>query len=153
LSLCCCTTGRHSGDEGFASSLVSALREEADEIPVAVHFTSSGTPGEELTGAGAVVLSAGMAANPPEALRIWLQAFSGSKLVVPVPKPGWVWVDADTTSMPKVFKQVARTIRRLAEGDDLEGGRLSPWVVVGAVFAGLVGLILLINLVAILLSF
>jgi len=124
-----------SGDDVFAAPVVTALREEADRIPVAVHYVSGGAPGEDLSAAGAVVLSAGMAANPPEALRIWLQSFEGVRLVVPVPKPGWVWVDADTGSMTKVYKQVARQVRQFAEGDEVEGsGRLSAWWIIAAAF-------------------
>lgn len=142
------------GDEQFASPVVAALRDEAPGIPVAVHFTSSGVPGEALAGAGAVVLSAGMAANPPEALRIWLQSFSGVRIVVPIAKQGWVWIDADTTSPVKLGKQVAQTLRKLAEGESMDGGgRVSAWLIVAAVFGGLIGFILLINLIAFVLSF
>ena len=142
------------GDETFAGPIVAALRDEAPGIPVAVHFTSSGVPGEMLTGAGAVVLSAGMAANPPEAMRIWLQAFTGTRIVVPVAKTGWIWIDADTTSPAKLNKQVAQALRKLAEGEAMDGsGRISAWVIVASVFGGLFGLTLLINLIAYLLSF
>ena len=141
-----------SGDESFANPVVAALREESEEIPVAVHFIGEGAPGEDLSTAGAVVLPAALAANPPEALRIWLREFRGTRIVVPVRSPGWVWIDTDAGSLPKLAKQVAEAVRKLAEGDAPEGeGRMSPWMIVAAVIGGLIGLSILINAIGFLL--
>ncbi|HUF39048.1 MAG TPA: DUF5671 domain-containing protein [Anaerolineales bacterium] len=134
------------GNEAFTGPVVAAIREEAEEIPVAVHFAGGGIPGADLTSAGAVVLPAAMAANPPEALRIWLKEFPGTRIVVPMRSPGWVWVDTDPSSLPKLAKQVAETVRKLAEGEAPEGeARLSPWVIAVGVIAGLIGLSILIS--------
>jgi hypothetical protein len=141
------------GDESFASPVVAAIREEAEEIPVAVHFASGGVPGAGLSNAGAVVLPASLAANPPEALRIWLKEFSGTRIVVPVRVPGWVWIDADPTSPAKLGKQVAEAVRKLAEGDAPErGARMSPWLIVAAAIGGLIGLSILVSLIGSLLN-
>jgi hypothetical protein len=141
------------GDEAFANPIVAAIRDEAEEIPVAIHFAGAGAPGEDLTRAGAVVLPAAMAANPPEALRIWLREFPGTRIVVPTRAPGWVWIDADPRSLPKLGKQVAEAVRKLAEGDAPEGeGRTSPWLIVAAVIGGLMGLSILLNLIGSLLN-
>ncbi len=143
-----------SGDEQLAGPVVTALREEAPGIPVAIHYPSSGVPGENLSDAGAVILTSGMAANPPEAMRIWLQSFSGERIVVPVKKEGWVWIDSDTISTTKLSKQVAQTVLKLAEGEALDGsGRTSPLVIVAAIIGGLIVFSFLMNILSRLLSF
>ena len=142
------------GSETFADVVVNAIRAEAEEIPVAVHFTSTGAPGEDLSNAGAVVLPAALAANPPEALRIWLRAFEGQKIVVPLPEAGWVWIDADTTAPARLGRMVAGVIRKLAEGEALtDEGRTSPWLIVLAIFAGLIMLSILISAIGALINF
>jgi hypothetical protein len=141
------------GDESFAHPIVAAIRDEAEELPVAVHFAGEGPPGDALSTAGAVVLPAALAANPPEAMRIWLREFRGTRIVVPVRTPGWVWIDTDPVSLSRMGKQVAEAVRKLAEGDDPEGeGRTSPWVIVAAVIGGLIGLSILVSAIGSLLN-
>jgi hypothetical protein len=142
------------GSEDFADSIVAAIRDEAEEIPVAVHFASAGPPGEDLSNAGAVVMPAALAANPPEALRIWLRAFEGQKIVVPLREPGWVWIDSNPVSPVRMGRMVAGVIRKLAEGETLsDEGRTSPWLIVAAIFGGLIGLSILIGAIGALLDF
>jgi hypothetical protein len=134
------------GDEIFSDAVMAAIREEAPEIPVAVHFPSAGAPDEQLADAGAVVMPGAVAANPPEALRIWLRAYQGARLVVPVAEEGWIWVDSSGRPLNRLAKQTARAVRELAEGGDLgTGGGTSPWVIAAAVFGGLVALMILIS--------
>jgi hypothetical protein len=78
--------------EDFTGSLVNALQRQAPAMPVAVHSTSLGAPDETLSTACAVILPAELLVKPPEAIRLWLQAFSGPRLVVPTPAKGWYWI-------------------------------------------------------------
>ncbi len=137
------------GDEVFSEAIMAAIREEAPEIPVAVHFPSAGAPSEQLGDAGAVVMPAAVAANPPEALRIWLRGYQGSRLVVPVTSEGWIWVDTTGKPLNRLARQVAGAVRELAEGGDPSpGGGVSPWVIAAAVFGGLVALGILIGVIS-----
>ena len=140
-------------DEGdFADQVVAALGREATDMPVAVHSYHLGAPDETLSAARAVILPAGLAARPSEALRVWLQGYEGVRLVVPTPADGWLWVFGSGRSLASLARQVARMARHLAEGEALPSPRdASPWMGVVYVIAGLLGLVILtslINLVA-----
>ncbi len=142
------------GDEAFAAPIVNAIRLETPEVPVAVHFAGAGAPGDDLSNAGAVILPFGVAANPSEALRIWLQGYTGTRLVVPLPRAGWILVDSPDAPLAKLARAVARLVRTLAEGDEVRpGARLSPWVVAAAIFGGLVALFIVFNLMVWFLGF
>jgi hypothetical protein len=130
---------------GFADQMVAALGREAAEMPVAVHAYDLGAPDETLSAAQAVILPAELAARPSEALRLWLQGFGGTRLVVPTPAPGWHWVFGSGRSLASLARQTARIARHLSEGQEPPSPRdSSPWMGVVYVAVGLVLLWLLI---------
>jgi hypothetical protein len=102
--------------EGFAETLVAALEREAPGVPVAVHPIDQGAPDETFSAAKAVILPAELLARPAEALRLWLQAFDGKRLVVPTPVGDWHWVYAGAQSLPSLARRAARQVRELADG-------------------------------------
>ncbi|MFC1936279.1 DUF5671 domain-containing protein [Chloroflexota bacterium] len=124
----------HEGD--FTSSVLAALKSEAPEIPVAIQTV--GEPlDESLAGAGAVILPAELAANPPEAIRIWLDEFGGVRLVVTLEAPGWVWVGAGETRPEALARQAAKAAGQLAEGQSGRAASRSIWVTLGYIFTAL----------------
>lgn len=143
-------TSRHSQfpvlvlapDEGeFGESMVIALEREMEQLPVALHRYSQGAPDETLSAAKAVVLPAELAAKPSEALRLWLQGFSGERLVVPTAAEGWYWVFGSGRSLKVLSRQTARVVRCMAEGEDIPSQReISPWMVLVYIIAGLIAL-------------
>jgi hypothetical protein len=135
-------------DEGdFANRMVSALEHEAAELPVAIHPYSQGVPDESLSAAKAVVLPAELVAKPSEAIRLWLQGFTGSRLVVPTPSDGWLWVFGGGGSLSALAHRTAITIRHLAEGEEAPLPRdSSAWTIVVYIFAGLFALEILLGI-------
>jgi hypothetical protein len=137
-----------SDDDDFADQVVAALGREAAEMPVAVHEYNLGAPDETLSAAKAVILPARLAARPSEALRVWLQGYDGTRLVVPTPAEGWLWVFGSGRSRASLARQAARMARHLAERKRclavatlaLDGG--------GVVIAGLIGLFSLTSLLS-----
>ena len=122
-------------------------------MPVAVHAYTLGAPDESLSAARAVILPAELAARPSEALRLWLQGSDGTRLVVPTPAPGWHWVVGSGRPLPSLAKQAARMARHLAEGESLSAPReTTAWTVVLYILGGLLGFVILINLIRILLT-
>ncbi len=106
-------------DQAFAETIVDALQDQAPSLPVAVHPISQGAPDTNLTLARAVILPAEVMAKPPEAIRLWLQGYKGTRLVVPTPAPDWLWVSGEE-GLPSLAKQTARMVRCLAEGEPLK---------------------------------
>jgi hypothetical protein len=97
--------------------------------------------------AKAVIMPGDVAANPPEAIRLWLQGFDGVRLVAPTYSEGWLWTFGSGRSLSKLVQQTAKMVRYLAEGEAIpEIRETSPWMVVLYVFAGLVGIPLVISL-------
>lgn len=137
-------------DQGdFANRMVSAIEHEATELPVAIHPYSQGVPDESLSAAKAVVLPAELVARPSEAIRLWLQGFAGSRVVVPTPAEGWLWIFGGGSSLSGLARQAAITVRRLAEGEAAPAARdSSPWIIVVYILAGLFVLQIILGIIA-----
>jgi hypothetical protein len=135
----------------FSNAILAALQREMPSLPAVVHVVDSGVPDETLSAAEVVIVPGELAANPPEAIRLWLQGFAGTKLVVPTPAKGWLWTFGTGKPITNLVEQAAKMVRHLAEGEDISAAReTSPWMVVLYIVAALVGVPLLISLFSIL---
>ena len=124
----------------FAAPVADAIKRASGSIPVAIQAVEQGVP-EGASVVQAVVLPASLALDPPEALRLWLKDYTGSKLVVPANLPGWYWLGGAQKNDPGVTAQI---IRQMAEGQEIHTSSGTPaWQVVVYVFAALFGLELL----------
>jgi len=101
----------------FVDALVGAIEREAPGLPVAVQPISQGAPDETMSAAKVVVLPGELLAKPPEALRLWLQGYSGQRVVLPTPADGLFWVTAGNQSISAQARRTARLLRRLAGGE------------------------------------
>jgi hypothetical protein len=138
-------------DAAFTVELVNALQRQAPGLPVAVQPIAQGVPDETLSAARLIVLSAELAAHPPEALRLWLNEFHGQRLIVPLPSEGITWLGSSNRSPRELASEAAGAVRHLAEGQAVkQAAPTNPWVITGYVLAGFFALEILfviINLV------
>ncbi|MBN1666235.1 MAG: hypothetical protein JW862_04080 [Anaerolineales bacterium] len=133
----------------FTESLVTAIQREAPGIPIAIHMIEEGAPDESLSEASAVILAADLTIQPSEAIRLWLQAFTGQRLVIPTKVEQWTWIGGSGRSVDSYARQTARTVREFAEGETPGQAReTSPWMIVLYVLAGLVSVPILIALIS-----
>jgi hypothetical protein len=133
-------------ESGFGKRLSEAVARQAADLPVAVQAVEQPIA-EGAEAAQVVALPADLALNPPEALRLWLNAYQGQRVVVPSPAPGWWWAGG-ASNRPE--NQAAQIIRQLADGETpRQGAGLSAWVIVAYVFAGLFAIQLLFILLSI----
>lgn len=137
----------------FSEAVVAALLKEAPDLPVAVHVVDQGAPDETLSQAKAVILPASLTAYPQEAIRLWVQNFSGARFVIPTPVRGWLWVSGNGSSLPSLIRQTAEMIRKLAEGEKISKLPISLWMIAGYIFGGFIGLIGLLILTTSLIEF
>jgi hypothetical protein len=141
------------GEEQFAAPLAELLARQAPRLPVMVHTLGEQPFADSLSMAQAVVLPAALAADPPEALRLWLSEFHGQRLAVPLPDARWQWVGGHTRRAPELVRETAAAVRSLAEGQPV---RSSPpanaWTVVSYVLAALFVLVLLFVLLSLVLN-
>jgi hypothetical protein len=130
----------------FSEEILDALQRETPSLPIAVHTSDLGVPDETLSDAKAVILPGTLAAEPNEAIRIWLKAFDGHRLVVPTETKNWLWAFGSGRSLSNLANQTAKMIRYLAEGEELPQIReTSPWTIILYVLAGLTAVPLLIG--------
>jgi hypothetical protein len=98
---------------------------------------SAGTLSWSGTPPRAVILPAGLALDPPEGLRRWLEKYTGSRLVVPSASESWVWAGVAQADL----NQAALALRQLAEGQAVRQKTApSGWMIFLYVLAGLFGL-------------
>ncbi len=133
--------------DGFGAALLEAVRKATPGLPAALQPLDK--PVEASASPAAVILPSDAALNPPEALRVWLGQFSGSRLVVPRAAPGWHVIGQ--TAQPS-FNQAAQAVRQLAEGQEVRPHGVPGWQVALYVLAALIGLPILLSLISALVS-
>lgn len=101
----------------FVEALIAAIEREAPGMPVAVQPISQGAPDETLSAAKAVVLPGSLLSRTPEAMRLWLQAYTGQRIVLPTPTDELLWVTVNNHSLSTQARRTARLLRRLAGGE------------------------------------
>ncbi len=145
-----------SGDGTFAQAVLMAIQKQTPRLPAAAQSISQPIPEEALATVKAVILPADLALNSPEALRLWLGDFNGSKLIVQRAAPsrcyaqGWVWVGGAQADV----NQAALTLRQLAEGQEVrQRAPASGWMVAVYIIAALFCLQVLFMLFSFGLSF
>lgn len=132
----------------FGFVLADTLQRRVPGLPVAVQPLSQGAPDASLSLARAVILPADLALRPTEALRLWLQGFTGDRLVIALPGPGWYWIPSSRRRLESLARQAAQAVRQLAEDQTPGPGRdLSAWTIVLYVFAALFLLQLVLGIV------
>jgi hypothetical protein len=135
---------------GFAATVQDAIKRASPSIPVAVQAVEAGIP-EGANAAQAVIISSELALNPPEALRLWLKDYEGSRLIVPVAVKGWYW---PTGALKNGAAVVAQIVRQLAEGQEVRSSIGTPaWQMAAYIFAVLFGLQILMLLFSLGFSF
>jgi hypothetical protein len=135
----------------FSEEILKFLHREVPSLPVAIHTIDSGVPDETLSKAKAVILNGDISANPSEAIRIWLQGFTGTRLVIPTKTDRWLWTYGSGRNLSTLAQQTAKMVRHLAEGEEPPTIReSSPWTVALYIVAGVIGIPLIIGLFSIL---
>jgi hypothetical protein len=150
--------------DGFGPAMLAAVQKQTPSLPAGLQLIGkvvakevdlpaflSGTR-DYLAESGippkAVILPASLALNPPESLREWLGKYNGSRLVVPLPAAGWVWVGSAKADL----NQAALALRQLAEGQVLRTSGTPAWLIAVYIVAALVGLPILVSLIGTLIS-
>jgi hypothetical protein len=140
-------------EQSFADALVKALARSAPRLPVAVHLVERGAPDESMLAAKAVLLPVGLAMQPPESLRLWLNEYHGQRVLIPLEREGWHWLGQNEQRPQDLAREAASTLRQLAEGEAVrQTAPGSPWVIAGYVFGAIFGLVLLMILFSFLIS-
>ena len=134
---------------GFAAPVHLAIQRGVPGVPVAIHSLEQGVP-PAAADVRAIVLSSALALDPPEALRLWLQEFTGQKIIVPVENPSWFWPGVVPHNGGALAAQI---VRQLVDGQEVRpASGTAAWQVVAYVFAGLFALQLAFVLFALVVS-
>jgi hypothetical protein len=137
------------GEGEFANKVLLAFAKHAANIPLTVHGVEEGIPdgGVEFR---AAVLPVALALNPPEALRLWLKDFAGTKIIVSGEADGWVLTGAGEDEV-HAAGQAALIARQLAEGQKIRVVQTSTntiWAIVLAVLVGVPLFFIVVGLLA-----
>ena len=125
------------GDKAFVNGMKAAMGKHAVDVPLVVQSIEDSI---KTSDAKAVILPASLALDPPAALRKWLKAFGGEKIIVGEAGSGWV-----LSALTPV--QAAQSARQVAEGEEVRLARPSAaWEVVKTIAVVLLGIELLFML-------
>ncbi len=127
----------------FAEGVLSALKAIAPSMPVVVQPV--GDPFDEsLDSAAVAVIPSNLLTHPPEDVRVWLEGFTGSRLVIPIDEKDWLWAGLTDLSAQDMARQAAKMITQFAEVRDIRQRKMhSPLTIIGYVFGALAGTALL----------
>jgi len=140
-------------DAGLAEDILHELARHAPRLPVKVHALSQGAPDDALLAAQVVVLPASLAVNPPEMLRLWLSGCSAKRMVIPLPREGWLWLGTQPRAAHEWARETAAALRQLAEGEAPRAGLPSnPWSIAGFVLGAIFAFGLLMSLFSLVLG-
>jgi hypothetical protein len=141
------------GEQSLAAELSREMDKQAPRLPVMIHHADEGAPDDALLSARVVVIPAGLMADAPEPLRLWLQGSPARRLILPAAREGWTWLGLNPRPVRELAREAAAAIRQMAEGEAPRAGLpSSPWSVVGLIFGGLFALQLLITLVTLVIT-
>ena len=140
-------------DDPFAQTMLAAIQKQTPRLPAAIQPVTQQIPEEALATVKAAIVPGDLALNPPEALRLWLRDFNGSKLIVPRAAVGWVWSDGTGRSLQAAAGQVAQAVHQLAEDQEVrQPAGASGWMIFIYVIAALFGLEILMALTSLVVS-
>jgi len=112
-----------------SETLLNQLAFLMDAEDVAINLILQ-NPAEPIPDADAVILPKSIAFAPPEMLKGWLRDFNGSKLIVASESDNWFRVENP--------RQIAKSLRQLAEGDAINLRAKSPgWMIAVYILAGM----------------
>ena len=112
-----------NGEETLLPQLASIMESESAGINLILQ-----NPAEKLKPAEALLLPLDLALNPSEMLTTNLRAFNGSKFLLPREADDWYWMQDP--------KQIAKSLRQLAEGEKIKESRKTPgWMVLVYILA------------------
>jgi hypothetical protein len=124
-------------NETFVNAMTAAMSKHAPDVPMVVKSVEESLKTEDVK---AVILPVSLALNPSNALRKWLDAFDGEKIVVMEAVSGWVL----TALTPE---QAARSARQVAEGEEVHLAQPSAvWETIKTIAVVVLGLEVLLFL-------
>ena len=142
------------GEDPFAPTMLTAFQKQTPRLPASIQPITQPIPEESLAEVKAAIVPGDLALNPPEAFRLWLRDFDGSKLIVPRAAASWIWSGGTGRSLQATAGQVAQAVRQLAEGQEVrQPGGTSGWTIFIYVIATLFGLEILMALTSLVVSF
>lgn len=128
----------------FGKALVDDLQRFAPRLPIALHLIERGAPDDTMLGARAVLLPVGLALNPPEALKLWLNEYQGQRVLIPLPAENWSWLGQAEKQEAILAREAAHAIRQMAEGESVrQVAPSNPWVIASYIMGGIFGLLVL----------
>jgi hypothetical protein len=128
----------------FGKLLVDDLRRVAPRLPIALHMVERGAPDDSMLGARAILLPVGLALNPPESLKLWLDEYHGKRILIPLPAENWIWLGQADNQEAALARETAQAICQMAEGESVrQVAPSNPWVIASYIMGGIFGLLLL----------
>ena len=109
----------HSRENDFSEALVRAIQQQVPGASIFLRRPGSEPLEDGLLSVKAILMSSELALQPPESLRLWLEAYRGERLLLPVGFAGWSFVGMSERPLRERVREAAQAVRYLAEGRTL----------------------------------
>ena len=134
-------------ETALADAIAHELERHAPRLPLKIHLLERGLPDEECLSARVILLTSALAVEPSDGLRLWMSGCHAKRLVLPMPREGWVWQGTAARPLNETARDAASAVRQMAEGEAPRAGLPnSPWSIAGLVLGGIFAFGLLTSL-------
>jgi hypothetical protein len=122
----------------IGNQLVEAIQLKSPDLPVSIFQLEPTKSVSAIPQANLLLIPSSLATNPPEALQMYLQDYTGKILVIPQDQENWHWLGMVSGDEKRLVQEAATAVQQLSENQTLRTVAPSnPWMIVAYILAGL----------------
>jgi hypothetical protein len=128
----------HTPQSAFGDRLLNQLKADKFQNPVSIVATDIISTASDLPEAEIIILPASMLLNATEPVRSFLHNISGKVIVAPQDIENWYWIKSNPDQDQSQVMDTVVSLRQILENRPVRPvARMSPWMLVAYILAGL----------------
>jgi hypothetical protein len=128
----------HADDSSISNQIVEAIHRKSPDLPVSIIQVHTTMSADVIPQSSLLLIPSSLAMNPPEALQMYLQDYTGKILVIPQELENWYWLGMVTRDEKRLVQEAATAVQQLSENQTPRVVAPSnPWMIVAYILAGL----------------
>ena len=125
-------------DFSISDELVKAIQLKSPDLSVSSFQVETTKSVNVIPQANLLLIPSNLVINPPEALQMILQDFTGKILVVPQEQENWHWLGMVNCDQKRLVQESATAVQQLSENKfPCTVASSNPWMIVAYILAGL----------------
>ena len=136
-------------DFSISDELVKAIQLKSPDLSVSSFQVETTKSVNVIPQANLLLIPSNLVINPPEALQMVLQDFTGKILVIPQEQENWHWLGMVKREQKRLVQEVATAVQQLSENKfPRTVASSNPWMIVVYILAGLFLLLIVLLMIS-----